>query len=207
MGGAYRGEVAAGVALLALARAWRAGEGDPLLQRLERACEVANEAVVDAARSTDMGTTIVALGFDPLGGARAALAWAGDSRCGLARDGEFSWLTEDHSLVADERRRALLARRPPSPMEHLSHVVTRALGRAKTRVELVEVELRQGDGLLLCSDGVWGEWERAGSDWPLGMLSAMCSTDAEHAARNVVERAVAFGGRDNATAVVVYVER
>jgi protein phosphatase len=78
-------------------------------------------------------------------------------------------------------------------------VVTRALGGAlPSQPELTSVPARGGERLLLCSDGI--------SDLvPDADLAAILAAHAvpSEAAVALVGAALAAGGRDNATAVVV----
>jgi protein phosphatase len=62
------------------------------------------------------------------------------------------------------------------------------------------VTLKPGDALLLCSDGVWELLSDA--EMQAALLSA---SDARGAARGLIDTALAHGGSDNATAIVVCV--
>ncbi|MFL6676454.1 MAG: PP2C family protein-serine/threonine phosphatase, partial [Massilia sp.] len=89
-----------------------------------------------------------------------------------------------------------------SPDEALAYpgasMITRALGAADTlEPEEVEVQVEDGDLFLLCSDGLSNEVG------PEGMLAALGSGDCERAADALVTLALANGGRDNITVVVV----
>lgn len=112
------------------------------------------------------------------------VAHVGDSRVWLLRDGQCQQLTEDHALD-----RADFAR------------LTRALGLDDTvRVDYGQGELRAGDRLVLTSDGVHGALSRK----RLAAL-ALEHADAQAAAQALVDAALAGGGRDNATALVLQV--
>ena len=97
------------------------------------------------------GATVVAAMIE---GSTAHIAWAGDSRAYRLRDGGLDLLTHDHSLVQELVDAGLLAadRAESHPQ---SHVVTRALGvDDDPRLQTVSVQLKPGDRLLLCSDGL-----------------------------------------------------
>lgn len=158
MGGALAGNIASQLAVETFADQLDVlrdnPPGDPLAL-LSGASEAANEVVFHRA-CTDpgckgMGTTMV-----------AALVWEktayllniGDSRAYHAGEGGITKLTRDHSLVEDLVRRGDIS--PEQARTHpQKHLITRALGsEARVRADLYEKELRLGDFLLLCSDGL-----------------------------------------------------
>ncbi len=127
------------------------------------------------------------------GGHFAAL-WAGDSRIYLQRGGALHRITHDHSLVQELVDSGALsaeeAERHPQ-----ANVITRAIG-AEGPLELDKVadRLHPGDRFMLCSDGVFKEL-------PEAEIARHLSQGVE--AHELVQRAVAAGGRDNVTVVVV----
>jgi len=126
------------------------------------------------------------------------LANLGDSRGYLFRPGELSQVTVDHSLVQELVDTGTIAAADAAGHPD-RHIVTRALGGPERHgPDLFQVPVEVSTRILLCSDGV------------SGMLThdAICRILDEHddpstAATEVVAAAVAAGGRDNATAVVV----
>jgi hypothetical protein len=105
-----------------------------------------------------MGTTVVAARVT---GNRFEVAWVGDSRVYLWRDGQLAQLSQDHSYVQE-----LIAQGAISAEQARSHphrnVVTQALGVTdpnQLNVETMTGELRPGMQLLLCSDGLTEEVE------------------------------------------------
>ena len=201
MGGQRGGERASKLCIDTLARIFRDPHGTPE-ERLRRGLELANEEVYSAALSNPelkgMGTTAVALLFGP--GTRGVwLAWVGDSRCYRLRDGALEPLTRDHSLMAEWIEIGVIA---PADVENhpRKHELTRAIGQAPdVAVEVARVELRAGDRFLLCSDGIHTPVpERA-------LKAALAGHPPDESVRQLVERANANGGPDNATAIVVEV--
>jgi len=213
MGGGVRGDEAAEVACATVADLWmESATSTTTVERLRGIVEVANEAVYALAYGSNMGTTIVALAIE---NGRGAVAWVGDSRLGRLRGGRFEWLTEDHSVQADLDRAARDRGEEPRKVRGVAHIVTRALGRASVKVDAAEVDVRVGDVFLLCSDGVWGELEDPRiKDLDISPLFGIASraahpvapTTPEDVARSFVSLALEFGGRDNATAIVLRVE-
>jgi serine/threonine protein phosphatase PrpC len=139
-----------------------------------------------------LASTVVVLVLAP--GSYTVL-WAGDSRLYRLRGGVLERLTDDHSLVSDLVAAGLLT---AAEAEHhpQANVITRAVGQ-EGALELAERrgEALPGDCFLLATDGLY----RDVSDTDLaGLLSTGASAEA------LVAAAVAAGGRDNASAVVVW---
>jgi protein phosphatase len=132
-------------------------------------------------------------------GTTAQIAHVGDSRAYLLRAGELRQVTEDHTLVgrmvSEGRLRAEEAQHHPQ-----RSIITRALGvDSDVDVDVVSVELQDGDRLLLCSDGLSSMIE------PSEIGDALASDpDPQNVADSLVEQANAAGGDDNITVVVVF---
>lgn len=136
-----------------------------------------------------MGSTVVAL---LACGPDTACLWAGDSRIYLYRDGRLQQLTRDHSQ-AEER----LARGEDVAAAS-ANMITRAIGAADSiEFDVTTLPARNGDIFLLCSDGLSNPVaEQAIADTLAPGACAM-------AAQELVAQALANGGRDNITVVVV----
>jgi protein phosphatase len=122
----------------------------------------------------------------------------GDSRTYRYRDGELLQLTVDDSevqeLLTAGRISAEQAREHPR-----RHVVTKALGAGvdfTPAYQLLPVEL--GDRLLICSDGLTAELPNERIAQVLGS-----TVSAPDAASRLLDEALACGGHDNISAVVV----
>jgi protein phosphatase len=194
MGGHRGGEVASAAALEALRVAFVAGAP------IDEAVGVANDAVHEQSVADPnlrgMGTTLTAGSFDDEG--RLVLGHVGDSRAYLARDGELERVTTDHSLVEELIQAGELtpeeAERDPRRSQ-----ITRAVGlEPGVDVDVIEVDLRDGDRLLLCSDGLT---TMVGEDEINTLLAD--EPDAATAAARLVDAANAAGGVDNITVVVI----
>jgi serine/threonine protein phosphatase PrpC len=126
------------------------------------------------------------------------LAQVGDSRGYILRDGSLTQVTRDQSLVNQLIEAGQLTEEEAETFEH-NNIILQALGTSDTvQVDLTYVELRKGDILLLCSDGLSGmvrfdeirEILRSTGD-PLDTCKAL------------TERANQAGGHDNITVIVV----
>ncbi len=194
MGGHQGGEVASSTALEALRAA--VADGAPIRDAIARA----NEAVIERAAADDrlrgMGTTMTAATL--AAGGTLLIGHVGDSRAYLARDGAFTQITEDHSLVEEMVREGELT--PEQADVHpRRNIVTRALGiDPDVDVDLYPVELRGGDRVLLCSDGLTSMIR---PDEIAAILRE--EADPQQAADRLVDAANAAGGEDNITVVVL----
>lgn len=213
MGGHSAGEVASRMAVEALSGYIRksCAGGEPLFgppdsgrsgasNRLVSGIRFANRVVCEAAKNDPswkgMGTTIVAALVD---GNRVSIAHAGDSRAYLVRSGKISQLTDDHSVVAEQVRLGLLSKEEAEVSEK-RNLITRALGSDEAlEVDVTEIDLMDGDRLLLCSDGL----STMVADDEVLMIIASDNAP-ESACARLVEVANNNGGRDNITAVAAY---
>jgi protein phosphatase len=167
-----------------------------------KACQTAVRKAADAdpARGR-MGTTVtLAYVLWP----RLYVVHAGDTRAYLLRGGRLQQVTRDHTVA---QKMVEAGQMSPEIAEgsRWSHVLYNCVGGGHDDVnpEVYKATLRAGDVLMLCSDGVTNELP---DDRIANLLAGICLTDsggAEAAANALVGAAVAAGGRDNATAVVV----
>jgi serine/threonine protein phosphatase PrpC len=113
-------------------------------------------------------------------------------------------VSEDHTFVGWLRRNGQINERQ-ARFHPRKNVLSRALGAGHQFVEpqIGAIEIKPGDKLLLCSDGVIeGLWDHALLDLIVHPTSAQVSITA---AQRIVETAVSESGRDNATAIVIEV--
>jgi protein phosphatase len=198
MGGHRGGDVASRLALETLGSVFASGDAVALAEQVQEA----NRAVFARSRRdravAGMGTTLTAALID---GDRARLAHIGDSRAYLLRDRELRMLTEDHTLVQQMLRQGEISEHEAGRHPQRS-VVTRALGMdASVPVDEIVVDLRPGDRLLLCSDGLTS---MVSDDDVRSVLEA--EPDTERAAAALVRAANEAGGADNTTVILIDVE-
>jgi PPM family protein phosphatase len=201
MGGHAAGEVASAIAVAHLRPL--DGRDDLGPDTIRLALAAANAAIGDAAAANPeqagMGTAVTGLALVTLAGSpHWAVFNIGDSRVYRYAAGALTLLTEDHSETAELVAAGLLtpeqARTSPR-----RHVITRALGATRSPEPDQWVSPAVGDDrFLLCSDGLTGELEDAEIAEVLREVR-----DAQGAADELVRRAVAAGGRDNVTVIVV----
>jgi PPM family protein phosphatase len=142
-----------------------------------------------------MGTTVtMAYHLD----GQLCIVHAGDSRAYMFEEGELRQITEDHTLAADLVRKGAL--KPDDVARHrLRNLITNVVGgnEALHFVESHALQLRAGDRLLLCSDGLTEMLSN-------GVIAATLrdESDPEAACRSLVAQANEAGGRDNITVVI-----
>jgi protein phosphatase len=153
---------------------WHA-EGDPTLSR--------------------MGTTMTlafSLGVDLF------VVHVGDSRAYLLRQGQLRQLTRDQTLVQVLVDSGQLTREEAAT-HRLRHVLVYALGRhhGNIPVEVHRLQLADGDGLMLCTDGL----TEMVADTQIAEVLGRPGT-AEETCRTLVDLALEQGGKDNVTVIV-----
>jgi protein phosphatase len=128
------------------------------------------------------------------------VANVGDSRAYACHEGSIEQITQDHSLVAQMVNQGVI--RPHEQRQHpYRHIITRALGKSdEVEVDIFEYNLEAGDKLLLCSDGLWQAFHHEEE-----LEECLCSGDAEHICKQLVNEANRRDGSDNISAVVVCV--
>lgn len=201
MGGANAGDVASQMARDAISEfVLHRRSTMPAAALLDGAIQAGSATVFAAAQANrerhGMGTTCVAALM--VDATRVLVGHVGDSRAYLLRGGRLQTLTRDHTIVEELVDRGLLS--PEDAERHpYKNVLSRNLGaRPEARVDIVDIELRPGDRLLLCSDGLYGYASAEGIQYILG------SGDApEHVARDLIDLALRGGGGDNVTTIVL----
>jgi len=198
MGGHLAGDVASATAVEVITDMSQDGHSaDP--SALESYLKEANRAIWEKARQDPnlqgMGTTCTLMHVD---GTTVHLAHVGDSRAYLLRDGELSQITEDHTLVQRMVREGRLSAEE-APHHPQRSIITRALGvDAEVDVDILSLEVSDGDRMLLCSDGLSSMID----DGAIGDI--LRRTDEPQAVADaLVEAANEGGGEDNVTVVVV----
>lgn len=204
VGGQPAGEVASRLVvdrLPEILAAINQGESGAPGEKLVAAVQGANRLLIDTAAEKaawqGMATTVVAAWC---GLEEVRIANVGDSRAYLVRDQRMTQLSEDHTVLSEQRRAGL-------PEEELSvgmsHVLTRCLGSEReVEVSVETVSTAVGDRILLCSDGLTDSLSEE------VILSVILSTRTpREGCRMLVELANRNGGRDNITVLLIYFEK
>ena len=159
----------------------------------------ANLHVYDRSNRDDscsgMGTTLVAA---VINGADAAVVNVGDSRCYWLAEGQLQQVTRDHSWVQDMVDRGVI-----TPGEARSHprknLITRSIGhQRRIRSDIFRIDLRPGDMLLLCSDGL----SNLLTEKELADI-LLAGSDLKEKCGVLLDTALERGAPDNVTAVIL----
>ncbi|HXY54238.1 MAG TPA: Stp1/IreP family PP2C-type Ser/Thr phosphatase [Nitrospirota bacterium] len=199
MGGHDAGEVASRLAVETVCKEVQEsakGVYDPE-KLLERAVQHANAEVIREGvnKGYIMGTTLT---LALMARERAYIASVGDSRTYWIENGSIRQITEDHSLVAKLVSAGKLMKEE-SRTHPKANLLYRTIGTDENvKVDTFKVDLKRGDSLLLCTDGLWGEVTDED-------IHRVCSTeeDLTTACTKLIQAANDNGGKDNITAVVV----
>ncbi|MCA9603032.1 MAG: protein phosphatase 2C domain-containing protein, partial [Myxococcales bacterium] len=197
MGGAAAGEVASQMAVdtvYDVLTSWEpTKDRDVFARRLVRAVEEAGTRIYSAAKMDrtrrGMGTTSTVAGLmDKV----LFVGQVGDSRAYLRRGDSVVLITKDQSLVNQLIEAGQLTEEEAEAFEH-SNIILQALGTTEdVQVDLTFIELRQGDRLMLCSDGL------SGLVHPELIADVLKGTpDLVQCAKKLIDMANAGGGHDN----------
>jgi serine/threonine protein phosphatase PrpC len=165
---------------------------------LKEAVEVANTQIHSYAKAhpevRGMGTTTTAVGVLA---DQVFLTQVGDSRAYLIRNGSAHQLTKDQSLMQRLVEAGELTEEEAAHSER-GNIILQALGPdAKVKVDLTHQDVRKGDLLVICSDGLSGQVKKeeiAGIATTESSLQAICD--------RLVALANERGGPDNITVIV-----
>lgn len=167
---------------------------------LTQAIQQANDALLrrGETKGSDLGSTVTAA---LVIGEVATVANVGDSRAYLVRDRRLEQITQDHSLVARLVDAGVI--RPEEVRTHPQrNQIYRCLGhKPVVEVDTFTVQLRHGDRLILCSDGLWEMVPDTGIQRIVEQ-----SRSPQKASYALVEAANRAGGEDNIAVIVVEME-
>jgi protein phosphatase len=209
MGGAAAGEIASDMAvkivLEELNTSWIAKpveSAEAFVRAIKTATKAANEQINAYAANhpeyRGMGTTATIAG---LLGDTLYLAQVGDSRAYLVRSGVARQITKDQSLMQKLIEAGELTEEEAEHSER-RNIILQALGPEQTiKIDLTQQQLRQGDTLVLCSDGLSGQVSKE----EIAEIVAR-ETDLTSACKALIDRANAAGGPDNITVIVARFE-
>lgn len=204
MGGHSGGEVASSIAVETVREIFA---GENVKDRSPRevimkAYETASHRIYDKAANENpelagMGTTMV-LAYTHK--KSIYIANVGDSRCYLFKKPHLWQITEDHSLINEQVRAGLLSEDQAAAMVG-RNVITRSVGYERdVHPDIIERQMQPGEIFLLCSDGLT-------SMVPDERISEILNNHPpERMARLCVDQALANGGDDNVTVLVLQVQ-
>lgn len=197
MGGAAAGDLASTVAIHELRESDGHFEGEEMLDILAGTLTRANDAIADLVVADHalegMGTTVCGGMFD---GSQFGIAHIGDSRGYIVRDGQLMRLTRDHSWVQQLIDEGRITEEEALTHPHRSLILRVLNGQPVIEPEFYLIDLREGDRLMFCSDGLCGLVD----DEQIGV--ALQTPNLDDVMAILADSALAGGGVDNITIIV-----
>lgn len=202
MGGALAGEIASQMAIdvihTIMQESSSPDDADEFAQTLVTAVQEAGARIFLAAKTNrnqhGMGTTSTVAGVF---GSTLFVGQVGDSRAYIFRGGRLRQITKDQSLVSKLIEAGRLTEEQAESYEH-AHIILQALGTADAvSVDLSFIDLRRGDALLLCSDGLSGLATHEQLQEALAEID-----DPAECCQRMIDAANEAGGHDNITVVI-----
>ena len=167
---------------------------------LAKAINEVNGMLIEKSKESEdyegMGTTLVAATID---GDVLKVANVGDSRLYLIEK-DILQITRDHSLVEDMVRMGMIDKEE-AKTHYKKNVITKAIGVADDRTatpDIFEIEISDGEKLLLCSDGLTNMVE----DYEIKKIVTK-NERIEDAVRALIDQANENGGKDNISAILI----
>lgn len=177
------------------------GEAEEPAERLENAIRNANSTLRklsdDRGTARAMATTMVAVAIY---NGSAVIANVGDSRGYLIRGNDIRQITKDQSLVAELVEAGTITEEEAA-VHPQRNVILSSLGPMRVpRIELFDVDIEDGDIMLLCSDGL----TRHVSDEEIATVAR--SQDTADATQQLIDMANERGGSDNISVALLHLE-
>lgn len=198
MGGHIAGEFASRYVVEHIVRSIEGSKEEEAVAILSESIETANRKLKEYAdahqQMRGMGTTVVAAVIQ---GRTLIAANVGDSRLYIVGD-EITQVTQDHSLVQEMVRLGQMdaqsARNHPD-----KNIITRAVGVSEeVKIDIFERQLRAGEYIILCSDGLTNMVEDS------VILEILHGTGSlSDKAERLIELANKNGGKDNITVIII----
>lgn len=199
MGGYSAGDVASRTATETVVENIRRQSGQNTIKVLSNAVTAANDQVIAMAGQSEeykgMGTTLVVA---TIIGQMLYVANVGDSRLYVISSKEIEQITRDHSLVEEMVVNGEINRNEARTHEK-KNIITRAVGGTQLLMaDYFDVRLREGERILLCTDGLTNMLD----DEEIRTIVAG-ESDITEAAEHLVGEAKLHGGKDNIGIVLI----
>lgn len=202
MGGHTGGEVASSMAVETVEEVMLQPEAQKKSPRelILNCYEEASRRIFDKAANerpelAGMGTTMV---IAYVRGKHLYVGNVGDSRCYLFKKPYLWQITEDHSLINEQLRAGVMSEEQVRQFVG-RNVITRSVGYERDAYpDIIERELYPGEIFLICSDGLSSLVED-------GRISEILNQNTpDKAVKACVEQALANGGDDNVTVMLIH---
>ncbi len=206
VGGSNSGEIASRTVTRGIANYIRRKspddvEHDDMAEYLLDAVNEVNEQVYELATSfaenKGMATTLV---MGVIKDEKLYVVNVGDSRCYIFRDDELKLITDDHTYVNSLVKAGIITQQQAENHKD-KNMILRAIGAESTvEADIFTIDLKQGDTIMLCTDGLYSEVCREEIIEEFKRTQSM-----KEAADNLIKLANDNGGSDNITLVCIKV--
>lgn len=199
MGGHRAGDYASRFLVEELHKYLESAEEGPTVRLLERGIRRVNAELFRLSSENDelrgMGSTLVSAVIE---GKLLTISNIGDSRAYLIRGSGIRQITHDHSYVEEMCERGLMRRGSPDYLR-ARNIITRAVGTENSvEADFFEVNLMEGDSLLLCSDGLSNMVD---NESILNIVRD--ASPVEERGQALIDMANINGGRDNIGVILI----
>ena len=199
MGGHKAGDYASRYTTQRIVASVSRSPGEEPVTILKEAITTANKLLISESAEDEtkrgMGTTLVAATIID---GHLYVANVGDSRLYIIDQEKIRQITRDHSLVAEMVRIGEVGE--AEAREHPDkNIITRAIGAGEhVEADFFEVELKEGDHVLICTDGLTNMVEDADIQ-----KTILLNASIEERAGHLVKAANDNGGKDNITVMII----
>lgn len=197
MGGHKAGEIASQYASIKIVEYFYKSAQKDILSKLNESIRIVNREIYNLSQKDSskrgMGTTVVVVVIFENS---LYFSNVGDSRAYLLRNGLIRKITKDHSWLEEKISEGVLspseARNNPN-----KNIITKCVGfEPDVEPNIGSIIIKEGDRLILCSDGLWDEL----NDFKIKEM-ALSNSDLKKSVEGLIYAAEGNGGKDNITVV------
>ena len=198
IGGTSGGEVASKAAALEVCDYFEKNQKLEIKSRILESIKSANDKILQIAKSdnkiSDLGTTCV-VAF--LKNNDLYVANVGDSRAYLISENKIKQITNDHSVVNELLMQGKITS-DEAKIANNKNIITRALGSLNSIPDFYEMNIKNDDKILICTDGLTNCLSNE------EIYNILTKNSPEKAIEVLINNANQNGGTDNITAALIF---
>ena len=198
IGGTSGGEVASKAAALEVCDYFEKNQKLEIKSRILESIKSANDKILQIAKSdnkiSDLGTTCV-VAF--LKNNDLYVANVGDSRAYLISEDKIKQITNDHSVVNELLMQGKITS-DEAKIANNKNIITRALGSLNSTPDFYEMNIKNNDKILICTDGLTNCLSNE------EINNILTKNSPEKAIEVLITNANQNGGTDNITAALIF---
>lgn len=198
IGGTSGGEVASKAAALEVCDYFEKNQKLEIKSRILESIKSANDKILQIAKSdnkiSDLGTTCV-VAF--LKNNDLYVANVGDSRAYLISENKIKQITNDHSVVNELLMQGKITS-DEAKIANNKNIITRALGSLNSTPDFYEMNIKNNDKILICTDGLTNCLSNE------EIYNILTKNSPEKAIEVLITNANQNGGTDNITAALIF---